>query len=99
MLKALYDFQMTVPQTIGFKRGEIFIFHPSVNRSRNWWLVIASSGQIGYIPSNYVETIQVCMVFRVIKLISNNFVVVTVIIGMNTFFQLVYIDMCLENKI
>lgn len=58
-LKALYDFQMTVPQTIGFKRGDIFIFHPSVNRARNWWLVIASNGQIGYIPSNYVESIQV----------------------------------------
>uniref|UniRef100_A0A1B6DI14 SH3 domain-containing protein n=2 Tax=Clastoptera arizonana TaxID=38151 RepID=A0A1B6DI14_9HEMI len=59
MLRALYDFTSDIPQTLGFKKDDQFILHPSVNKQRNWWHVISINGQVGYVPNNYVHTVQV----------------------------------------
>ncbi|PSN40629.1 hypothetical protein C0J52_09234 [Blattella germanica] len=59
MLKALYDFKATFAKTLSFKENDIFILHQISTKQRNWWQVVNSSGQVGYVPSNYVTTIQV----------------------------------------
>lgn len=61
MLRALYDFKATIEQTLDFSRNDHFILHSSSNKERNWWHVVNSEGRIGYIPSNYVEIIHVCI--------------------------------------
>ncbi|XP_046680043.1 LOW QUALITY PROTEIN: NCK-interacting protein with SH3 domain [Homalodisca vitripennis] len=59
MLRALYDFESTIPQTINFSKGDFFVLHPSINKQRNWWHVISVTGQVGYVPNNYVQTVEV----------------------------------------
>lgn len=63
MLRALYDFKSDIPQTINFKKDDQFILHPSVNKQRNWWHVISITGQVGYVPNNYVHTVQVIILY------------------------------------
>lgn len=59
MLRALYDFQSTIAQTICFSKGDLFVLHPSINKQRNWWHVISAKGEVGYVPNNYVQTMEV----------------------------------------
>ncbi|KAK9513035.1 hypothetical protein O3M35_001317 [Rhynocoris fuscipes] len=59
MLQALYDFTATVSHTLSFQKDELFIFHSGNIMSRKWWSVVNSSGQMGYIPSNYVAVLKV----------------------------------------
>jgi hypothetical protein len=59
MLKALYDFKATFAKTLSFRENDIFILHQVSTKQRNWWQVVNSKGQVGYVPSNYVTTIQV----------------------------------------
>ncbi|XP_014609720.1 PREDICTED: NCK-interacting protein with SH3 domain isoform X1 [Polistes canadensis] len=54
MLKALYDFEATFAKTLSFHEGEHFILHQTNTKQRNWWQVVNSKAQVGYIPSNYV---------------------------------------------
>lgn len=42
-----------------FEEGELFLMHQTSARQRNWWQVVNERGNIGFIPSNYVEKIQV----------------------------------------
>lgn len=59
MLKALYDFKATFSKTLSFKENDFFILHQTNTKQRNWWQVINEKGEIGFVPSNYVETISV----------------------------------------
>ncbi|XP_048510850.1 NCK-interacting protein with SH3 domain isoform X3 [Athalia rosae] len=59
MLKALYDFKATYAKTLSFRENEHFILHQTNTKQRNWWQVVNSMGQLGYIPSNYVTTVKV----------------------------------------
>ncbi|KAK2587861.1 hypothetical protein KPH14_003958 [Odynerus spinipes] len=59
MLKALYDFEATFAKTLSFREGDHFILHQSNTKQRNWWQVVNSKAQVGYIPSNYVTTVKV----------------------------------------
>lgn len=61
MLRALYDFKATIEQTLDFSRNDYFVLTSTSNKERNWWHVVNCEGRIGYIPSNYVETITVSL--------------------------------------
>lgn len=67
MLRALYDFQSTIAQTICFSKGDLFVLHPSINKQRNWWHVISAKGEVGYVPNNYVQTMEVKVILRIIN--------------------------------
>lgn len=70
MLHSLYDFKATYAKTISFKANEYFILQQTNTKHKNWWEVINERGDIGYIPSNYVETITVNPSFY-IKFLEN----------------------------
>ncbi|CAH0554658.1 unnamed protein product [Brassicogethes aeneus] len=59
MLHSLYDFKATYAKTISFKTNEYFILHQTTTKHKNWWEVINEKGEMGYIPSNYVENVTV----------------------------------------
>ncbi|XP_012282420.1 NCK-interacting protein with SH3 domain [Orussus abietinus] len=59
MLKALYDFKATFAKTLSFREHDYFILYQTNTKQRNWWQVVNSNGQVGYIPSNYVTTVKV----------------------------------------
>ncbi|XP_046400238.1 NCK-interacting protein with SH3 domain isoform X2 [Ischnura elegans] len=59
MLKALYDFKASLPKTLSFHEGELFVLLQSNVKQKNWWQVVNASGQVGYIPYNYVASIEV----------------------------------------
>nr|CAD7403582.1 unnamed protein product [Timema cristinae]CAD7430086.1 unnamed protein product [Timema monikensis] len=59
MLKAMYDFKATFAKTLSFHENDIFILHHANTKNRNWWQVVNSLGQVGYVPSNYVTPVKV----------------------------------------
>nr|CAD7200207.1 unnamed protein product [Timema douglasi] len=59
MLKAMYDFKATFAKTLSFHENDIFILHHANTKNRNWWQVVNSLGQVGYVPSNYVAPVKV----------------------------------------
>lgn len=59
MLHSLYDFKATYAKTLSFQNNEYFILHRNSSKKKNWWEVINEKGEMGYIPSNYVETVTV----------------------------------------
>ncbi|ERL86629.1 hypothetical protein D910_04036 [Dendroctonus ponderosae] len=59
MLHSLYEFKASYAKTISFKANEFFILQQTNTKHKNWWEVINERGDIGYIPSNYVETVSV----------------------------------------
>lgn len=59
MAKALYEFKATIVKTLSFREGEYFIIYEPTTKQRNWWQVINSKAQVGYVPSNYVMSMQV----------------------------------------
>ncbi|XP_044262296.1 NCK-interacting protein with SH3 domain [Tribolium madens] len=59
MLHSLYDFKATYAKTLSFRTNEYFILHQSNTKHKNWWEVINEAGEMGFIPSNYVETVTV----------------------------------------
>lgn len=59
MLHSLYDFKATYAKTLSFKTNEYFLLHQTNTKHKNWWEVVNEKGEMGYIPSNYVETITV----------------------------------------
>lgn len=63
MLKSMYDFKPTYAKTLGFKANDYFILHQMNTKHKNWWQVMNERGEVGFIPSNYVETITVCPAF------------------------------------
>lgn len=63
MLKALYDFKATFAKTLSFRENDFFILHQTNTKQRNWWQVINEKGEIGFVPSNYVEKITVTPTF------------------------------------
>ncbi|KRT80070.1 SH3 domain-containing protein, partial [Oryctes borbonicus] len=63
MLRSLYDFKPTYAKTLGFKENDYFILHSAFTKHKNWWEVMNDKGEIGYVPSNYVEKIGVTPAF------------------------------------
>ncbi|KAG5886313.1 hypothetical protein JTB14_003466 [Gonioctena quinquepunctata] len=59
MLHSLYDFKATYAKTLSFKTNEYFLLHQTNTKHKNWWEVISEKGDMGYIPSNYVEIVTV----------------------------------------
>ncbi|KAK3927966.1 NCK-interacting protein with SH3 domain [Frankliniella fusca] len=59
MLQALYDFKATLAKTLSFHEKELFILYPTSKKQRQWWQVVNRKGQVGFIPSNYINKIQV----------------------------------------
>lgn len=59
MLKALYDFNATFAKTLSFKENDLFLLYQTNTKQRNWWQVVNEKGDIGFVPSNYVEKIKV----------------------------------------
>lgn len=59
MLHSLYEFKATYAKTLSFKINEYFLLHQTNTKHKNWWEVINEQGEMGYIPSNYVETVTV----------------------------------------
>lgn len=59
MLHSLYDFKATYAKTLSFKTNEYFILHQTNTKHKNWWEVINERGEMGFIPSNYVENVTV----------------------------------------
>lgn len=59
MAKALYQFKATITKTLSFRESEYFIIYQSSTKQKNWWQVINSKAQVGYVPSNYVISVQV----------------------------------------
>ncbi|KAL0271998.1 UNVERIFIED_CONTAM: hypothetical protein PYX00_005141 [Menopon gallinae] len=59
MAKALYQFKATIAKTLSFREGEYFIIYEPTTKQRNWWQVINSKAQVGYVPSNYVMSMKV----------------------------------------
>ncbi|KAJ8672586.1 hypothetical protein QAD02_003845 [Eretmocerus hayati] len=59
MLKGLYDFNATFAKTMSFQENDYFVLYQSQTKQKNWWQVVNSDGQVGYVPSNYVTTIKV----------------------------------------
>lgn len=37
----------------------MFVLHQTSARQRNWWQVVNERGNIGFVPSNYVEKVKV----------------------------------------
>lgn len=63
MLKALYNFKATFAKTLSFREDDHFILHQTNIKQRNWWQVINDRGEIGFVPSNYVEKVNVNPLF------------------------------------
>lgn len=59
MLHSLYDFKATYAKTLSFRANEFFVLHQTNTKHKNWWEVINEEGQMGFIPSNYVEKMSV----------------------------------------
>lgn len=59
MLRSLYDFKATYAKTLGFRENDYFILYQALTKHKNWWEVINEKGEIGYVPSNYVEKVNV----------------------------------------
>ncbi|KAI7898270.1 uncharacterized protein BX663DRAFT_556069 [Cokeromyces recurvatus] len=55
-LKALYDYQSRSLEELDFKENDTFALYEKDDP--DWFLVEASNGQIGLVPSNYVEFIK-----------------------------------------
>lgn len=70
MLRALYDFNASFAKTLSFRENDHFILHQTSTKQRNWWQVVNESGQMGFVPSNYVTTIKVTPQF-LIQFIDN----------------------------
>lgn len=63
MLRSLYDFTPTYAKTLGFKENDYFILHSTITKHKNWWEVMNEIGEIGYVPSNYVEEVAASPAF------------------------------------
>ena len=50
---ALYDFQSTTPETIGFQKDSVINI---IEKSGDWWLG-ELNGKIGLLPYNYVQSL------------------------------------------
>ncbi|KAK6625063.1 hypothetical protein RUM43_005354 [Polyplax serrata] len=69
MAKALYQFKATIAKTLSFRESEYFIIYQPSTKQKNWWQVINSKAEVGYVPSNYVISVQVLPEF-VIKYVD-----------------------------
>lgn len=65
MLHSLYDFKATYAKTLSFRTNEYFILHQTNTKHKNWWEVINEKGEMGFIPSNYVEKVSVSAMFYI----------------------------------
>lgn len=60
MLQALYDYKDTSSErTLDFKMNDEFFIYRDVADKKSWCFVINNTGDLGYVPYNYVKTIYV----------------------------------------
>jgi len=60
MLKALYDYEdSSSERTLDFKTNDEFFIYRDIADKKSWCLVINHSGDLGYVPYNYIKTIYV----------------------------------------
>ncbi|GMH46893.1 hypothetical protein TrRE_jg11457 [Triparma retinervis] len=53
--RAVFDFISSSPQDLSFRDGDLLTIVSIV--SRNWWHARNASGQLGYVPSNYLQVL------------------------------------------
>lgn len=60
MLQALYDYEdSTTERTLDFKTNDEFFIYHDIADKKSWSLVINHTGDLGYVPNNYVKPIYV----------------------------------------
>lgn len=60
MLQALYDYEdSSSDRTLDFKTNDEFFIYRDVADKKSWCLVLNHTGDLGYVPYNYVKTIYV----------------------------------------
>lgn len=60
MLQALYDYEdSSSERTLNFKTNDEFFIYRDVADKKSWYLVINNTGDLGYVPCNYVKTVYV----------------------------------------
>jgi len=60
MLQALYDYKdASSERTLDFKINDEFFIYRDVDDKKSWYYVINHTGDLGYVPYNYVKTIYV----------------------------------------
>jgi outer membrane phospholipase A len=47
-----------------FDEGELFLEMSTSAKQRNWWQVVNERGNIGFVPSNYVEKLKVSVTVK-----------------------------------
>lgn len=65
MLHSLYDFKATYAKTLSFRANDYFVLHQTNTKHKNWWEVVNEKGEMGFIPSNYVEKVTVSPSFYI----------------------------------
>ena len=60
LLKSLYTFKAAYKSTLSFKEEELFVdlALSGVEEDRNWYYVVSGSGNVGYVPRNYVTSVS-----------------------------------------
>lgn len=54
--------QLIRENIFSFEENEMFVLHQTSARQRNWWQVVNERGNVGFVPSNYVEKLKVSVV-------------------------------------
>ena len=57
MYRALYDYQATDKHALSISKGDRFTVVEATDEQ--WWMVQNGFGQIGYVPTNYLEKDEV----------------------------------------
>jgi len=70
MLQAMYEFRATLAKTLSFQEKEMFVLFPANKKQKQWWQVVNRKAQVGFIPSNYVSTIQVSQKWSICNFLS-----------------------------
>lgn len=64
MLQALYDYEdSSSERTLDFKTNDEFFIYRDVADKKSWCLVINHTGDLGYVPYNYVKTVYVSFTY------------------------------------
>ena len=60
LFKSLYTFKAAYKSTLSFSEEEVFVdlSVTGAEEDRNWYYVVNSAGQAGYVPRNYVSTVS-----------------------------------------
>lgn len=72
MLQALYDYEdSSSERTLDFKSNDEFFIYQDVADKKSWCLVVNHTGELGYVPCNYVKTIYVSKIVLLINMFEH----------------------------